>query len=583
MKKTLALICVFAMLFSFCGCRETTVETSVLSYMDGEEVVEGTEVNTVSGENSTQNGGKGGSTTTVVTSKGETTTVSGGDSGTDGDDGANNGGTTNNGGTNNGTTNNGTTNNGTTNNGGTNNNGTTNNGGTNNGTTNNGTTNNGGTTGNTGSNSIIDNPLDVDLKGATITIYDASGAFSANASASKTDKAKADVLAKIQKELNCKFSVKSVDTTKLKSLASTSAASGKAIGGIITAPLYETGYFISANLVANVTRVSSMDLSKSYMNQAGVLNCTQFGAGKYALVGPNYYNAAFGVYYNKRILSELGYDDNYLYDLVNSKKWNYSEYRKLAKEATKDLDGKPGMSENDQWGQVIRDMETGMVADMLVNVGTPMIKATATGLKLNMTDANIIKIANLSDEIYKKDGTRSSANGANAAKLFAAGKAFMFYGNANDSHSLTTMKDEYGYLPTPMVDGQKEYKGAIDWNVGTMMIPAGLSAQDQYNAGAVLQAYLYLYDEIIDTAKKEYVNRYFCDDESGENWQTIIDGITAHPQQCYAKANETILVGTYRVFWNNFSKSASPVSAIESTKVATQKALDDLNRKIKDK
>lgn len=66
-----------------------------------------------------------------------------------------------------------------------------------------------------GGNTTITEPMKVDLKGATITIYDASSQFSTDTS-NKTKKSYADILASVQKSLNCKFSVKVVDDNKLK-------------------------------------------------------------------------------------------------------------------------------------------------------------------------------------------------------------------------------------------------------------------------------------------------------------------------------------------------------------------------------
>ena len=116
------------------------------------------------------------------------------------------------------------------------------------------------------------------------------------------------------------------------------------------------------------------------------------------------------------------------------------------------------------------------------------------------------------------------------------------------------------------------------------MIPAGLSAKDQYNAGAVIQAYQYLYKNVLDAMEKEYTNRYLRDVESAKNWRLAADIKTTMPQQLYAQTNEAILSGTYRVFWDYYSdKEASPASKIESTKSSLNKALEELNKNIKDK
>ena len=436
-------------------------------------------------------------------------------------------------------------------------------------------------------NSVISNPLSADLKGATVTVYDAGGVFTPNASASKTDAARAKLISKLQKELNCKLDVKSSEIEKLMSLSAASAASGKAVSQIIASPLYKMGYFIGSNLVADMDKISSMDLSKSYMNAAGMLEATRFGNGRYGVAADG--TSGSCVLYNKRILKELGYPDNYIYSLVDSGNWNYTEFRKLAKEATKELDGKPGMSEADQWGMVVMDMETGVTADLLVSANTPMLKFSGGELVSNMSNANIAKVANLLVDTYKNDGTRlakiagTNATGKKAHEAFKTGRVFMEYTVTSAMDNFTTMKDEFGVVPTPKFDDASEYSSSFDWNYKGIMIPAGLSAKDQYNAGAVVQAYMYLMQDIYNVKKNEYNNRYFCDTESGENFIKIVNGVTTHPVQCYAQANEQILTGTYRVFWNYISKGASVSAAVESTSSSLKSALNDLNAKIKDK
>ncbi len=439
--------------------------------------------------------------------------------------------------------------------------------------------------GNIGSgNSNIKNPLDVDLKGATITIYD-TGTFNPDASLSKTNKVKADMLNKIQKELNCKFKVVSTTNEKIKSYVTNSAASGKALCGIIAPSMYESGYYIAANLVTNFTKVSSMDLSKDYMNRYGVLNASQFGSAKYVVPAEGETRTHI-VYFNKRLLKEIGYSENYIYDLVDSGKWTYDAYRNLAKKAMKDLDGKAGMSAADQWGQVVQDDSTQVMSNIVVSYGTTMLKLGADGsLKNNMTDSKIINAANLANEVLFKDGTKYKPSSVeDRVNFFAQGKALFLYADIGKAKTITNMKDEFGIAPPPQVNASEKYVSAIDYNARVLMMPAGLSAQDQYNAGAVIQAYQYLYEDVLDAMEKEWTNRYLCDEKSAANWRITANALTTMPQQLYSQTNESILSGTYRIFWDYFSgKSTSPATSIQSTKSVLDTALAELNKKIKDK
>lgn len=550
MKRVLALICAFAMILTFCGCRETKVETTSETYFEGEEVVETDTNNDNSIDNSVNSSGNDGNSGT-------------------GDSGNGNSGNGNSGNGNSGNVNSSNGNSG--------------NGNSGNGNSGNGSSGNG----NSGTgNSNIKNPLDVDLKGATITIYDVGNVFEPDASKSKTDAAKADMIKKLQKELNCKLVIKQTDESKLSNLAAASAAGGQALCQIITTPISKSGYFISSNLVADMGKISSMDFSKDYMNVADMPEATRFGNGRYAVAADT--TVAAGVVYNKRILKEMGYKDNYIYDLVSAGKWTYTEFRKLAKAAMKDLDGKPGMSVEDQWGIAIMDRSTAGTADLLVSAHTPMIKLENGKLVSNMTNANIAKVANLMRETYMTDGTvinnnGSKIDGTKAHDAFKNGKVFMEYTTSEVMYWYSNMKDEYGFVPTPKFDGATKYASALDWNYKCLMVPAGLAAKEQYNAGVVVQAYMYLMQDIYEVRRKEYVNRYFCDDESGENLIIAMKGVTVHPAQCYAKINEAILSGTYRVFWNHVADGASVSEAVESTSSSLKKALEELNVRIKDK
>ena len=72
------------------------------------------------------------------------------------------------------------------------------------------------------------------------------------------------------------------------------------------------------------------------------------------------------------------------------------------------------------------------------------------------------------------------------------------------------MADDFGVAPIPQPTATKNYVSSTDYNIGVMMIPAGLSAKDQYNSGAVIQAYAYLLDGYYKDMENEYTNRYFC-------------------------------------------------------------------------
>lgn len=429
-------------------------------------------------------------------------------------------------------------------------------------------------------NQNITDPLSANLKGATITIYSTGGNFSPKASESKTNKVAADNLKKLQSKLNCKLDVKDTTPEKLKGSVTTSAAAGKALCQIIDPTLYTSGYYIASGLVTDLSKVSSMDMSKDYMRRFGVADAMRFGNGTYAVCTEGY-DRVYMVAFNKRILKEMGYAEDYIYKLVDAGNWTIDEYNKLSKAAVKDLDGKPGMSDADQYGQVMIDHETGISAALFANVGTSMIKIDSNGkLTYNMNDPLIVNTVTSIGEIARNGSRYLNDEWRSRVAFFASGKALFMWAPITNIPSIVNMKDDYGLVPSPKVSGSKDYTTAIDLNCRVLMVPAGLSAKDQANAGAFIQAYEYLFGDVIKANQSEYGNRYLRDTESLKFLKMASEQLKTDPSAAYGWYSEDILTGTYRVVWNylNDSLKTPMAAAIESGKNAVMAALNDINK-----
>ena len=247
----------------------------------------------------------------------------------------------------------------------------------------------------------------------------------------------------------------------------------------------------------------------------------------------------------------------------------------------KDLDGKSGMSENDQWGFLFVDHSM-MTSHAIINNGGALIKYDNDGyLQYNMNDQKVISSINLMNTFYRKDGTvcHSIENYQDRIKSFAAGHSLFLFSNIHHAPTLSSrMSDDFGLLPIPMVDGSGNYVSALDWNAGTIMIPAGQSATDQSNAGAAIQAVLSQSDRILSAFKEEYTNRYLCDKKSADNMVLAIKNDHANVEAVFCHINEDVLSGTYRPFWDLLGgRIASVTTAIDQTKSKTVAALNQIN------
>ena len=428
----------------------------------------------------------------------------------------------------------------------------------------------------------IADPFSADLNGATVTIYQTQSVFTPEPTLSKSNNAWADMIEKLQTDLNCTFVVKNADENELRSLTTAYAASGKAFCDIMVVPLSSAGYYIASNLCADMSRISSMDCTKAYLNRYGVLNASRSYQGKFAIAA-NGFDSIQVVYFNKRILEEIGYDEIYLYYLVDRGKWTWEEFRNLAKKAVKVSDGEAGLPSEERYGFVSQDYSTGTTMDILCSMRSSMLKTGAEGeLTYNMTDPKVLEALYLSKEILD-DGTAYQKSGSTGVNFFCNGNALFLTADLSSAKQLAAaMQDEYGVLPVPQVSPGSQYSSAFKWYSAVLMIPAGLSVTRQYRAGAVVQAYMHQFDTVLKAAKKEYNNLYFCDEKSGEYWSLAQQSVTTTPEQLYARLNEALLSGTYRVFWDySDGRINSAESAINAAKDPVINALTEMNVKMK--
>lgn len=430
-------------------------------------------------------------------------------------------------------------------------------------------------------------PLNVDLKGAEISIYSTHSTFSPDSGESKAAAAQASMLKQLQSKINCKITVKNVGDQNLKSFAISSAAAGQALCNIIEVPIYDSGSYITGNLVENLKNVPTLDLSKNYISYGDIINVSTLGSGTYACSSKyNFFGYYLtGVYFNKRILSELGYDENHIYDLEKSGKWTYSEYRKLATAATKDLDGITGMSENDQWGQAVIDVEALASYNVIASYRAETLsKNSSNKLVYNANDSKVLTALNMIYDVFIADGSRFSLSKTDAdiINLFASGKALFLYSPLSNVSLFTGMNDDYGFVPTPKADNSSEYASSVNWNASVFMLPDGQSNEELANSGAFLQALCYLEEDVVESSINEYENRYFIDDQSSESVAKVLDTQRVTTAQMFSKIDNALLFATSGLPWDMFNTgNRLTASDIEKNKSAAEAVISDLNAKIK--
>ncbi len=422
-----------------------------------------------------------------------------------------------------------------------------------------------------------------DLKGATITIVQETDLFATGKGSTQSSKASYEGLQKIQKDLNCKISVKKVTGEQIKSDLLKNQLAGTKYADIVALRTYQISGLMGSALT-DLNTVKSMDLKKDYMNFAKVLDTTKISGKNYILMTPNSaFASGKGVFFNKSILKEIGYEENYIYNLADSGKWTISAMREMAKKAVLDKDGKTGLSEKDRFGIIVNDWVAAGGESMLAASHVDMLTVKNGAVKLNTDSEAFANAVNLARDVYVKDGTcyGASSGDENLINMFKTGHGLFMLLAGSYANQIATMDTDFGFVPFPTVDGK--YETPINWNFTSIAIPSGLSKTETYNAGALLQAFCYLEKNVVETKYQEFGIRYFRDDESlkflkisNESQKLPMASVLATTS--YHATHQA----TYTVLYQCIPDTEKSItSLVSANKDAAQKQLDEIVAKFK--
>ena len=226
---------------------------------------------------------------------------------------------------------------------------------------------------NTAPDRDIKDPLSVDLKGKTITIYGV-GAVKPDASKSKTDQAVAAMYEKIEKKMNCKTKFVSATFEQVKEKTLLNSMSGTYFADIVRVQQYGVLNMVTSDTVYNLKDVSTVSLAEGYMNAGDGVNAFHLGSGYWAVNDPvSLSDAGNVIFFNKRIMKEVIKDADHPYKLMKQGKWNISSLRELNKKATKELNGDGKLTEADQLGMIQIDIGTAGYSAVIQSCGAQML------------------------------------------------------------------------------------------------------------------------------------------------------------------------------------------------------------------
>lgn len=272
-------------------------------------------------------------------------------------------------------------------------------------------------------------------------------------------KALADVYKGIEKELNCKITLKALTPSTLTTqVAKAYQAGAKFADAVELSPYYfynmvQNNFFIpvSDSPVINIKDEKWIESSKAFSTYNGKV----YGLSWTTKILTS--SARIGLFFNKTMMSQFGMGD--LYQVVKDKKWTFSKFEETL-----------GTVAEKSGGNV-----KGLAAYDLISIGQYFANANAGGFvsekggKYSFVGASNETVNGIEAvrKWYKNGWIRDTGKDSFTnvvVKEFVDGKVFSIiadYYYANRFFK-SKMKQDYGILPLPMGPAAKQYYGIYD-------------------------------------------------------------------------------------------------------------------------
>jgi len=255
----------------------------------------------------------------------------------------------------------------------------------------------------------------------------------------------------------------------------------------------------------------------------------------------------------------------------------------MAKLATKDTDGKQGMTVYDQWGLVAIDSVGAFGQYVLAANNAQLITKDAKGIHYNMASTSVINTFQYVQDWICKDNSMYKNSDLEAKRnLFINGNALFYSFCLGDIKIFNNMKDDFGVVPFPKGNNQSDYVGNIDWNRSVLAVPVNIEGQDLDDVGYLLDSLARHSENEQTVYLNELKNRYTRDTES-KGMIDIIDK-TARleiTQLIGSTANPELFNATYKIQWDVLGDSSkSPAEYIAQYKTVGKTAVADYMKQL---
>ncbi len=279
-----------------------------------------------------------------------------------------------------------------------------------------------------------------------------------------------------------------------------SVASNEHTYDLIDVNFLQTYYAASNGLLLDLLQVENLNMENPWWDKQINEDCT-LGGKMYYAVGDANVTAVKGTWvlaFNKKLISDMGYEESYLYDLVRDGKWTIEEYYKLVKGFAKDLDNDNKMTAADRYA--------------LAGNGSSLIGfMSCAGVEITTkNEDDLLEFVNLEDSVndmlielgralspdftYNIDHPQHFAtDGGTSAHIdiFREDRALFFSECLTTMEVFRDMESNFGIVPHPKYREEDEYSSFLHHHAGTAFgIP--ITAPDLTKTAVIMEYMSYL-------------------------------------------------------------------------------------------
>jgi len=365
-------------------------------------------------------------------------------------------------------------------------------------------------------------PKDLDLGGVTLKVAGPNEGllFPSEKEVAKSTLAerRAEWIEEVCTKYNFTMEFVHYDVNSIPTVLMADLLSGDSVADICLPIVRQAGGFIQSRLCMDLRSeemAEYLDFEKPWWDKT-MLKASSVDGATYCCT-PHFTTSAdttWVCYFNKAVLTEIGVDDDTLYDLQENYKWNWSEFTKYCKMAVKDLNDDGQMTKDDRWGFITADWH--IFHNLCTAGGLNIIKTRDDGsyyVDLNNAQAltTLGQINNLlaNDNIFLSQGIPDMWNSfANGNTLF-----MIYQAQAVRQDVIREMEDDFGIVLTPMGPDVDSYMARAEQTSTTCFVPA--TSVNIRETAIALQALAYAswYYGVQDTLELNFL-QYTRDDRS---------------------------------------------------------------------